>query len=166
MQGHLGASESQRGSTIMMGRQEKMQKESRMVRRVFLNGLTWSTEKKHMRSYKGTFDIFLGIQHRRRSSLTKKPNKDGEAQLMQLQSSTQVQAVRIASHTSGGISVAVDGNQGAVERKEEGSITSIPGTGERIAQTWVNVRGGVRVSRCTSGTQMGPRGMKPLWKQW
>ena len=41
-----------------------MQKESRMVRCTLLNGSAWCTEKKNMRRCKGTFDIFLGVEHR------------------------------------------------------------------------------------------------------
>ena len=48
-------------------------------------------------------------------------------------------------HTSGGVFVAVDSNLGAVVGAEEGAIDSIPGNEGRIAQAWVNVRGGLRV---------------------
>ena len=48
-------------------------------------------------------------------------------------------------HTSGGVFVAVDSNLGAVVGAEEGAIESIPGNEGRIAQAWVNVRGGLRV---------------------
>ena len=48
-------------------------------------------------------------------------------------------------HTSGGVFVAIDSNLGAVVGKEEGAVTSIPGSEGRIAQAWVNVRGGMRV---------------------
>ena len=44
-------------------------------------------------------------------------------------------------HTSGGVSVAVDSNLGAVVGVEEGTIGSIPGNEGRIAQAWVSVRG-------------------------
>ena len=47
-------------------------------------------------------------------------------------------------HTSGGVFVAIDSNLGAVVGAEEGSIESIPGHEGRIAQAWVNVRGGLR----------------------
>ena len=40
-------------------------------------------------------------------------------------------------HISGGVPVGVDSNLGAVE--------SIPGNQGRMAQAWVNVRGGIRV---------------------
>ena len=48
-------------------------------------------------------------------------------------------------HTSGGVFAAVDSNLGAVVGAEEGAIVSIPGKEGRIAQAWVNVRGGLRV---------------------
>ena len=47
-------------------------------------------------------------------------------------------------HTSGGVVVAIDSNLGAVVEAEEGAIESIPGNEGRIAQAWVNVRGGFR----------------------
>ena len=43
-----------------------MQKESNMVRCTLKNGSAWSTETKYVRWYKGTFDIFFGIEHRMR----------------------------------------------------------------------------------------------------
>ena len=47
-------------------------------------------------------------------------------------------------HTSGGVFVAVDSNLGTVVGAEEGTVGSIPGNEGRIAQAWVNVRGGLR----------------------
>ena len=44
-----------------------------------------------------------------------------------------------------GVFVAVDSNLGAVVGAEEGTIESIPGNEGRIAQAWVNVRGGLRI---------------------
>ena len=41
--------------------------------------------------------------------------------------------------------MAVDSNLGAVVGAEEGAIGSNPGNEGRIAQAWVNVRGGLRV---------------------
>ena len=41
--------------------------------------------------------------------------------------------------------MAVDSNLGAVVGAEEEPIGSIPGNEGRIAQAWVNVRGGLRV---------------------
>ena len=40
--------------------------------------------------------------------------------------------------------MAVDSNWGAVVGAEEGTIVSISGNEGRIAQAWVNVRGGLR----------------------
>ena len=42
------------------------QKESNIVRCTLLNGSAWSTEK-FLRRYKGTFDIFFGVEHRMRN---------------------------------------------------------------------------------------------------
>ena len=41
--------------------------------------------------------------------------------------------------------VAIDRNLRAVVGAEEGAIESIPGKEGRIAQAWVNVRGGLRI---------------------
>ena len=37
-----------------------------MVRSALLNGSAWSTERKCMRRYAGTFGVFFGIEHRMR----------------------------------------------------------------------------------------------------
>ena len=41
--------------------------------------------------------------------------------------------------------MAIDSNLGAVVGAEEGTIESIPRNEGRIAQAWVNVRGGLRI---------------------
>ena len=67
---------------------------------------------------------------------------------------------------SGGVFVAVDSNLGAVVRAEEGTIDSISGNAERIAQAWVNVREGLRIfSVYFWHSEGGPRGMKPCFRQ-
>ena len=49
-------------------------------------------------------------------------------------------------HTSGGVLVAIDSNLGAVVgAEEEGAVESIPGNEGRVAQAWVNERGGLRI---------------------
>ena len=48
-------------------------------------------------------------------------------------------------HTSGGVFVAVDSSLGAVVGEKEGAVMSIPGNERRIAQVWVNVRGGMQM---------------------
>ena len=42
-----------------------MRKEVKRLKCTLLNGSVWSTEKKYMRRYRGTFDIFFGIEHRK-----------------------------------------------------------------------------------------------------
>ena len=39
-------------------------RKQRMARCTSLNGSTWSSEKKNMRRYKGTFDVFFGVERR------------------------------------------------------------------------------------------------------
>ena len=48
-------------------------------------------------------------------------------------------------HTSGGVVKSINSDLGAVMDKEQGAVMSIPGHERRIAQAWVNVRGGMRV---------------------
>ena len=44
-----------------------------------LNGSTWSTEKEYMRRYKGTFDIFFGIENRlRKEEMVVQFNKEAK----------------------------------------------------------------------------------------
>ena len=45
----------------------------------------------------------------------------------------------------GGVFVAIDSNLGAVTGKEERAVESIPVNEGRLAQAWVNVRGGMHV---------------------
>ena len=44
----------------------EMRKEEKRLRCALLNGSAWSTEKKYMIRYWGTFDIFFGMEHRMR----------------------------------------------------------------------------------------------------
>ena len=48
-------------------------------------------------------------------------------------------------HTSTDVFVAIDRSLGALIDKENGSVPSMPGNERRIAQSCVNVRGGIRV---------------------
>ena len=69
-------------------------------------------------------------------------------------------------HTSGGVFAEVDSNLGAVIGTEEGSVNSILGNEGRIAQAWVNVRGGLRVfSVYFCARKDGPRGTSPCLGQ-
>ena len=70
-----------------------------------------------------------------RSSSKERPRKEGDLQLTQQESPMKGQAVF----------VSVNSNLGAVVAAEERAIGSISGNEGRIAQAWVNVRGGVRV---------------------
>ena len=44
----------------------EMRKEQKRLKCILLNGSARSTEEKYLRTYKGTFDIFFGIEHRLR----------------------------------------------------------------------------------------------------
>ena len=67
-------------------------------------------------------------------------------------------------HSSGGVFVAVDSNLGAVIGEKEGAVMSIPGNEGRVAQVWVNVRGGCECLQITNGTRrVGLQEMKLSW---
>ena len=109
-----------------------------------LNGSAWSTEKKYMRKYKGTFDIFFGKKHGlRKEEVEEQLNEEAKpdsARITDERASSEDQ-----KHTSGGVFGAVDSNLGAVVGGEEETVTSIPGHEGRTAQVRVNVRGGMRM---------------------
>ena len=116
-----------------------------------VNGSARCMERKDMRRYNGTFEIFFEIGHRmRRKEMEEQFNKearDGGLQQTRQGSLTRGQAARIA-HTRREVYivfVVVDGNFGAVFGKEEGAVTSIPGNEGRIAQACVNATGSLRV---------------------
>ena len=127
-----------------------MKKEATVLRCTLLNGSAWSTEKKCMRRYKGKCDIFFGIEHRlRKEEMEEQFNGEAKAAWRFAADTARITDERASSedrkHLSGGVLVAVDSNLGAVVGAEEGAIDSIPGHEGRIAQAWVNVRGGLRV---------------------
>ena len=54
-----------------------MRKEVKNLRCAFLNGSAWSTERKYTRRYKGTFDVFFGVEHRlRKEEMEEQFNKE------------------------------------------------------------------------------------------
>ena len=57
---------SSKGGSSRKVETEQNAEGSKMIRRTLLNGSAWSTEKKYMRRYKGTFAVFFGIEHRLR----------------------------------------------------------------------------------------------------
>ena len=125
----------------------EMRKEEKRLRCALLCGSAWSTEKKYVRRYRGTFDIFFGIEHRlRKEEMEEQFNKEAKERWRFAAS-----AARITEETAGnedrkgGDVVAIDNNLGAVVGAEEGAIGSIPGSEGTIAQAWVNVRGGLRI---------------------
>ena len=64
---------------------------------------------------------------------------------MQQESQMKEQALRIGKPYIRRSFVAVDSNLGSVVAEKEGAAASIPGNEGRIAQAWVNVRGGLCV---------------------
>ena len=131
------------GSWVQMDGKEILQKEK--SNKVYLT--EWFCvayrEEVHER-YKGTFDIFFGIDHRMRKEEMDEPfNKEAKQGWRSAADAARITDETAGSkdrkHTSGGVSVAVDSNLGAFIGKEEGTFTSIPGNERRIAQTWLTV---------------------------
>ena len=99
-----------------------------------------------MRRDKDKCDIFFGIEHRlRKEDMEDKFNKEAKEEWRFAADAARITDERAGSedqkHTSGGVSVAVDSNLGAVVGEKEGAVKSIPGNEGRIAKVWVNVRG-------------------------
>ena len=153
----MGAHESENFQEEKKCRSGK-QKESNMLRCTLLNGSAWSTEK-FLRRYKGTFDIFFGVEHRvRKEEMEETLNKEAKQDWRCAADSARITDEKASSedrkHTSGGVFVAIDGNLGAVVGKEEGAVDSIPGNEGRISQAWVNVREVCESCPYTAGTRM------------
>ena len=93
-----------------------MQKPTKAVRCTYLNGSAWCTEKKYMRRYKDTFDIFFGIEHRVtretwRSNSTQNSSNDEGLQLTWRMITHENASSEDRNHTSGGVFVAIDREQ-------------------------------------------------------
>ena len=103
-----------------------------------------------MRRCKGKCDVFFGIERRpRKEEIEEQLNKEAKEGLRFAADGVRITDERAGSevqkHTSGEGFVEVDSNLGAVVGAEEGAIESMPGKEGRIAQAWVNVRGGLRI---------------------
>ena len=127
-----------------------MRKEEKRLRCALPGGSAWSTERNFMRRYKGAFDVFFGIEHRlRKEEMEEQFNGEAKEGWKFAASAARITEETAGyedrKHTSGGIMMPIDSNLGAVLWAEEGAIVSIPGNEGRIAQTWVNVRGRLRI---------------------
>ena len=85
-----------------------------------------------MRRYKGTFDIFFGIEHMmRREEMEEQFNKEFKQGWRFAADAARITDNKASSedckHTSRGVFVAIDRNLGAVIDKEEGAVTTFPG---------------------------------------
>ena len=159
--------ESGSGHKELFTDRTEVRKEEKRLRCALLNGSAWSTEKKYMRRYKGTFDIFFGIEHRlRKEEMEAQLNREAKEGWRIAASAARITEETAGDedrkHTSGGVVVAIDSNLGAVVGAEEGAIESIPGNEGIIAKAWVNVRGGLRIF----ARKDGRREMKHCWKQF
>ena len=124
----------------------EMRKEEKNLRYALLNGSAGSTERKYMRRYRGTFDVFFGIEHRlRKEEMEEQFNRDAKEGASAARITDERASSEDRTHTSGGVFVPIDSNLGAVVGAEEGAIESIPRNEGRIAQARVNVRGGLRI---------------------
>ena len=107
------------------------------------------------------------LWRKRRSSSTERPRKDGGLQGSAAIITEEMAGDEDRKFTSRGVFVAKDSNLGAVAGAEEGAIESIPGNEGRIAQAWVNVRGGLRIfSVYIWHSEDGRQEMKPCLKQF
>ena len=62
---------------VKMADWTEMRKGEKRLKCTLLNGSAWSTEKKFLRRYKGTFGIFFGIEHRlRKEEMEEQLNKE------------------------------------------------------------------------------------------
>ena len=89
-----------------------------------LNGSAWSTERKFLRRFKGTFDVFFGIEHRlRKEEMEEQFNREAKEGWRFAADAARTTDERAGSedqkHTSGGVFVAVDSNLGAVVGEKE-----------------------------------------------
>ena len=101
-----------------------MKQEAKLLRCTLLNGSAWNTERKYMRRYEGTCDIFLGIEHRlRKKEMEEQSNKEAKEGWRFAADAARITDGRAGSedqkHTSGG--------------EKEGAVTSLPGNEGRNA---------------------------------
>ena len=96
----------------------EMRKEAKRLRCTLLNGSAWSTERKHMRRYKGKCDIFFAIEHRlRKEEMEEQFNREAKEGWRLAADAARITDERAGSedqkHTSRRVFVAVDSNLGA-----------------------------------------------------
>ena len=108
----------------------------------------WFTLEYRKEVHEKILDVFFGIERRlRKEEMEEQFNREANEEWRFTADAARITDERASSedrsHTSGGVFVAIASNLGAVVGAEEG-IQSISGEG-RIAQAWVNVRGGLRI---------------------
>ena len=85
-----------------------------------------------MRRYKGTFDIFFGVEHRGKKKWGKKFGQEAKQGWRFAADSARITNENASNedckHTSGGVFVAIGSNLSAVIGKEEGAVESIQAT--------------------------------------
>ena len=123
---------------------KEMQKESRTARCTLLNGATWNTEKKFMSRYKGTFDIFFGIEHKmRKEEMEEQFNDRSQIRTEDLQPTQQESSMKMPSsedrkHTSGGV-FCYSGQllwEQLLAKKKKEQLSQFEATREELPKAW------------------------------
>ena len=86
----------------------EMRKEEKNLRCALLNGSAWSTERKYTIRYKGTFDVFFGMEHRlRKEEMEEQFNREAKEGWRFAADAARITDERASSedrtHTSGGV---------------------------------------------------------------
>ena len=108
------------------------------ARRTSQNGSAWSTEKKYMRRYKGTFDIFFAVEHRmRKEEMEEQFNKEAKQGWRLAGDAARITDENARSedhkHTSEGVFVAVDSNLRAdIGKKKKEQLSQSQATREEL----------------------------------
>ena len=115
----------------------EMRKEEKRLKCTLLNGSAWSTEKKYMRRYKGTFDIIFGMNTGRgrmkwRGSCIKRPTERWRFAANAARITDETTSSEDGKHTSGGVVVAVDSDLGAVVGAEEERLSRFQAKKEEL----------------------------------
>ena len=103
-----------------------MREEEKRLKCTLLNGSAWNTEKKFLRRYKGTFDIFFGTVHRlRKEEMEEQFNREAKEGWRFAASAARITDETAGDedrkHTSGGVLVAIDSSCGSRRRCESRS---------------------------------------------
>ena len=126
-----------------------MRKDEKRLKCTLLNGSAGSTEKKYIGRYRGTLDIFSGIEHRlRKEEVEEQLNKEAKEGWRFAAGAARITDERAGSHDQKHQEEFCGSRQqsgSSCWREREGAVMSIPGNEGRMAHVWVKVRGGMRM---------------------